>query len=258
MLDGLQEAGEGQRSSRLDTLRRPPTKVSGSAMIGALGCGQVDASVVPPRRLAELFRYGMEGKATLLGRHTDSRRLATLLATVVYLPRHAEQDHRSLPAQLASRVTELVKRFRPGAPVPSDAVPGHPIRRRPRGHTGAGRAARPAQAVGPGPEQGPPRRDRPGSAHRLLAPVGAPCAGAGAGLHRLAGLDVLRALRRWAAASGCSRCSVGAAGVVAGGSPLGSVRANSVIPQGWARTSVTGSPRPTSRACHAVGSWTWT
>ncbi|MGH3899774.1 MAG: hypothetical protein ACRDTA_16320 [Pseudonocardiaceae bacterium] len=89
MLDGLLEVGEGQRYSRLDTLRRPPTNVSGPAMIGALeraaeilglGCGQVDASVVPPRRLAELSRYGMEGKATLLRRHADSRRLATLLA----------------------------------------------------------------------------------------------------------------------------------------------------------------------------------
>ncbi|HSK89835.1 MAG TPA: DUF4158 domain-containing protein [Euzebyales bacterium] len=101
MLDGLLEVAEGQRYSRLDTLRRPPTNVSGPAMIGALeraaeilglGCGQVDASVVPPRRLAELSRYGMEGKATLLRRHPDSRRLATLLATVVYLQTRAVDD----------------------------------------------------------------------------------------------------------------------------------------------------------------------
>lgn len=63
-----------------------------AAEILGLGCGQVDASVVPPRRLAELSRYGMEGKATLLRRHADSRRLATLLATVVYLQTRAVDD----------------------------------------------------------------------------------------------------------------------------------------------------------------------
>lgn len=94
MLDGLLEVPEGNRYSRLDTLRRPPTRVSGPAMVGALeraaeihglGAAEVDTSVIPPRRLAELSRYGMQGKASLLRRHGDSRRLATLLATVAYL-----------------------------------------------------------------------------------------------------------------------------------------------------------------------------
>lgn len=43
-----------------------------------------------PRRLAELSRYGLDGKASLLRRHGDPRRLATLLAprlTVRSLPR---------------------------------------------------------------------------------------------------------------------------------------------------------------------------
>ena len=47
--------------------------------------GEVDVSGIPPRRLAELSRYGVDGKASLLKRHGDSRRLATLLATAVYL-----------------------------------------------------------------------------------------------------------------------------------------------------------------------------
>lgn len=101
LLDSLLDVADGQRYSTLDALRRPPTRVSGPAMIGALeraaeilglGFGEVDASVVPPRRLAELSRYGMEGKATLLRRHPDSRRLATLLAPVVYLQTRAVDD----------------------------------------------------------------------------------------------------------------------------------------------------------------------
>lgn len=101
LLDRLLEVAEGERHSLLDKLRRPPTRVSGPAMIGALeraaeilglGFGEVDASVVPPRRMAELSRYGMEGQATLLRRHPESRRLATLLATVVYLQTRAVDD----------------------------------------------------------------------------------------------------------------------------------------------------------------------
>lgn len=42
--------------------------------------------VVPPRRLAELARYGVTAKAPQLRRHPAARRLATLLATV----RHSE------------------------------------------------------------------------------------------------------------------------------------------------------------------------
>jgi hypothetical protein len=44
----------------------------------------LDVSGIPPRRLAKLSRYGVGGKASLLKRHSDSRRLATLLATPVY------------------------------------------------------------------------------------------------------------------------------------------------------------------------------
>ncbi len=87
MLDALLEVPEGERSSRLDTLRRAPTRVSGPGMVAALervaeihgiGTVEVDTAVVPPRRLAELSRYGMQGKASLLRRHGDSRRLATV------------------------------------------------------------------------------------------------------------------------------------------------------------------------------------
>ncbi|MEV0704588.1 hypothetical protein AB0I53_42640 [Saccharopolyspora sp. NPDC050389] len=63
-----------------------------AAEILGLGFAEVDTEVVvPPRRLAELSRYGVQGKASLLRRHGDSRRLATLLA-VVYLQTRAVDD----------------------------------------------------------------------------------------------------------------------------------------------------------------------
>jgi hypothetical protein len=100
-LDRLLVVAEGKRTSDLDRLRHGPVRVSGPQMewaldraaeLAGLGVGGVDVSGFPPRRLAELSRYGMDGKATLLRRHPDSRRLATLLATVVYLSAQAVDD----------------------------------------------------------------------------------------------------------------------------------------------------------------------
>ena len=39
--------------------------------IADFGMGEVDVSAIPPRRLAELSRYGVDGKASLLRRHGD-------------------------------------------------------------------------------------------------------------------------------------------------------------------------------------------
>lgn len=92
VLDSLLTVPPGARVSELDRLRRGPVRVSGPQMkwslqraeeIADLGMGVLDVSAVPPRRLAELSRYGVDGKASLLRRHGDSRRLATLLATAV-------------------------------------------------------------------------------------------------------------------------------------------------------------------------------
>ncbi|WNI19679.1 Tn3 family transposase [Streptomyces sp. ITFR-21] len=52
----------------------------------------MDVAAVPPRRLAELSRYGVDGKASLLRRHGDHRRLATLMATAVYLTTRVVDD----------------------------------------------------------------------------------------------------------------------------------------------------------------------
>lgn len=89
VLDSLLTVPSGARVSELDRLRRGPVRVSGPQMKWALDRAEeiadldmraLDVSGIPPRRLAELSRYGVDGKASLLKRHGDSRRLATLLA----------------------------------------------------------------------------------------------------------------------------------------------------------------------------------
>nr|WTB31922.1 DUF4158 domain-containing protein [Streptomyces sp. NBC_00830] len=89
VLDSLLTVPPGARVSELDRLRRGPVRISGPQVKWALeraeeiadfGMGEVDVAGMPPRRLAELSRYGVDGKASLLRRHGDARRLATLLA----------------------------------------------------------------------------------------------------------------------------------------------------------------------------------
>ncbi|WP_285774731.1 hypothetical protein [Microtetraspora sp. NBRC 13810] len=101
VLAELVEVPAGARVSTLERLRRPVVKASGPQMeralarvaeIAALGVGEVDVSVIPPRRMAELWRYGMDGKATLIDRHGAERKLATLLATVVHLTTRSVDD----------------------------------------------------------------------------------------------------------------------------------------------------------------------
>ena len=47
---------------------------------------------MPPRRLAELAKYGMSADASQLRRHADRRRLATLLAKVRFLEAKSVDD----------------------------------------------------------------------------------------------------------------------------------------------------------------------
>jgi TnpA family transposase len=100
-LETLLVVGEGKRSSLLDQLRKGPTRRSGQEMVRALdrvsevfglGLGQVDLSAFPARRITEMARYGLSGKATLLRRHGTQRRLATLVATVVQLQARTVDD----------------------------------------------------------------------------------------------------------------------------------------------------------------------
>jgi hypothetical protein len=71
-LELLLEIPDGARTSDLERLRRGPTRVSGRAMAAALdrvseltaiGISQVEIGAVPRRRVIELARYGMAGKA---------------------------------------------------------------------------------------------------------------------------------------------------------------------------------------------------
>jgi len=116
LLDGLLDVPVGARVSDLERWRKGPTKPSGRSLERALqrvaeiteaGLGRLELdAVVPHRRLVELARYGMAGKAPQLRRHPDARRLATLLATVVYLEAKSVDDALELLDLLM--VTELV------------------------------------------------------------------------------------------------------------------------------------------------------
>ena len=93
-LDALLEVPDGARVAVLERLRTGPTSQSVAALIAALdrvveidalGFESVDTRVVPVRRLVELARWGMAGKAQSLRRHPLNRRVATLLATARHL-----------------------------------------------------------------------------------------------------------------------------------------------------------------------------
>lgn len=90
----LLKVSQGKRVSELERLRTGPVRVSGSAMHGALdrarevrelGAGLVDTGGVPPVRMAALARYGLGSKASTLRDPEETRKTATMLATVRHL-----------------------------------------------------------------------------------------------------------------------------------------------------------------------------
>ena len=103
VLDQLLEVPPGSRISDLERWRKgPPPRGSGPAIIKALdqvseimalGLAELGAeALVPPRRLGELARYGMSADSSLIRRHLDGRRMATLLATVRHLEAKSVND----------------------------------------------------------------------------------------------------------------------------------------------------------------------
>jgi TnpA family transposase len=100
-LEGLLEADEGSRHTRLELLRRAPTRISSSSLLYALqrlndvrglGVSEIDLHHLPPNQLRSLARYGLTAWAQTLARMQTQRRLATLLATVQDLERQAMDD----------------------------------------------------------------------------------------------------------------------------------------------------------------------
>lgn len=120
-LDRLPEVPHGARVSDLERWRKGPVpRGSGQSVVKYLdqvaeisGLGLADLGIdalVPPRRLAELARYGMTASASLIRRHPEARRLATLLATVRHLEAKSVDDALEMLDLLMS--AELVGRAR--------------------------------------------------------------------------------------------------------------------------------------------------
>jgi hypothetical protein len=120
-LDRLPEIPHGARVSDLERWRKGPApRGSGQSVvkyldqvaeISGLGLGKLGIeALVPPRRLAELARYGMTASASLIRRHPEGRRLATLLATVRHLEAKSVDDALEMLDLLMS--AELVGRAR--------------------------------------------------------------------------------------------------------------------------------------------------
>lgn len=115
ILEMLLEVPDGSRVSALERWRKGPAVPSGRNLERALrraeeilgaGLGGLPMPGVPHRRMVDLARYGMAAKASALRRHGPSRKLATLLATVVYLEAKSIDDCLELLDLLM--VTELL------------------------------------------------------------------------------------------------------------------------------------------------------
>ncbi len=108
-LEGLLVIADGERSSTLDRLRRGPTSVTASGLLGALhrleeiralGVGGLDLSFAPPGRLEALARYATTAKAQAVARMGEQRRTATLLAAARQMEIAAGDDALDLLDQL--------------------------------------------------------------------------------------------------------------------------------------------------------------
>jgi hypothetical protein len=100
-LERLLESAEGSRHTRLELLRRAPTRISSSSLLYALqrlndvrnlGVTDIDLHYLPPNQLRSLARYGLTAWAQTLVRMQPQRGLATLLATIQDLEKQAMDD----------------------------------------------------------------------------------------------------------------------------------------------------------------------
>lgn len=95
------DVGPDQHTSRLESLRAGPTRLSGPELVKALvrvadvqaiGAGAVDLSGLPVGKVRSLSRYGLNAKTQTLRRLAEPRRTATLTATVMALEADAIDD----------------------------------------------------------------------------------------------------------------------------------------------------------------------
>jgi len=100
-LESLLVVPPGQRLTRLEVLRTAPTRVSGPALVAALGrldqvralgVGDLSLHDLPEARLVRLARHAQVAWGQTLARMGEERRLATLLAFAQALERTATDD----------------------------------------------------------------------------------------------------------------------------------------------------------------------
>ena len=100
-LEELLVVKEGERSSPLDRLRHPPSRVSAPALVAALnrlaevrslGIGTINVTQIPPNRLKVLARSASAARSQAISRMPEIRRIATMLAFVYILEFTATDD----------------------------------------------------------------------------------------------------------------------------------------------------------------------
>ena len=110
-LEALLVVPVGENTSVLDRLRRGPTSITASGLLGALtrlveiralDVGSLDVSAVSPARIGALARYATAAKAQTVSRMSEQRRIATLLAAARHLEVVATDDALDLLDQLLS------------------------------------------------------------------------------------------------------------------------------------------------------------
>jgi TnpA family transposase len=119
-LEKLLVVHRGTRVSRLDSLRRGPTKASAPSLLETLqryrtlkdpGIGKLDLSTIPPVRIKALARHASTAWAPTIARMTPQRRIATLVAFVAVEEVNALDDALDVLDMLITDIAAEAKRL---------------------------------------------------------------------------------------------------------------------------------------------------